>query len=343
MVLSPEDYEIAALLLILAGLVIAVLSLLERRVRWVQRFCAFFGEGCRRTANFTLLGVSISWWGIAFYAGLGVVFFFVRPLLFWAVMAGFGIEITFVATMIAIRALCVFCALNSIVVVLLAVLTFDLRRAGPGLLLAVAAFAVSLGLLFRENRIHFRRPPKEEVLSEIEEEAEKGENPALGPRDAPVEVVEFSDYLCPVCRKARPMVTRIRKEFEGRIRWVYMDFPLEMHEGSKEVARAPRCAGDQGQFWPYRDLLLGAAGKPGPDELEGMATKLGLDPGRFRACLAGVRHRDEIERDIAEGVAAGVSATPTFLVNGRAFVAPSYEELRDAIGKALEGGRRDRA
>jgi protein-disulfide isomerase len=338
MVLSPEDTEIAASILILLGLTVAVLSLLERRVKWVQRFCAFFGEGCRRTANFTLLGVSISWWGIAYYAAVGLVFLFVRPLLFWAVMAGFGIEVTFVATMIAIRALCVFCALNSVVVLLLAVLAFDPRRAGPGLLLAAASFAVSLALQFRENRAHFRRPPKAEVLSEIEAEAEAGQNPALGPEGAPVEVVEFSDYLCPVCRRSREMVGRVRKEFEGQVRWVYMDFPLEMHEGSKEIARAPRCAGDQGRFWPYQELLLGADGRPDRDELEGLAAKLGLDLARFRACLAGKRHAGEIERDIAEGVAAGVSATPTFLVNGRALVAPGYAELKAAIEKALAAG-----
>jgi Thioredoxin len=340
MILSPENYEIAALILILLGLAAAVLSLLERRVKWVQRFCAFFGEGCRRTATFTLLRVSISWWGIAYYAALGLVFLLVRPLLFWAVLAGFGIECTFVLTMAAIRALCVFCVLNSVVVILLTIFSFDVSRAGPGIILAAATFVGSLGLLFRENRLHFKKPPKDEVLSEIEEEAEEGWNPVLGPADAPVKVVEFSDYLCPFCRQARATVDRIRSEFRGKIRWVYMDFPLEMHEGSKEIARAPRCAGDQGRFWQYHDLLLSSRARPELTALVDLASQLGLDRDRFRACLAGTKHAGEIERDIAEGVEAGVSATPTFLVNGRAVVAPTYDELKAAVERALEEASR---
>ncbi len=334
MFLSREDYEIVALVLIALGLVVALMSILERRVKWVQRFCAFFGEGCRRTATFTLFRVPIPWWGIAYYAALGIVFFLARPLMFLAVMAGFGIEATFVTIMAAIRALCVFCLLNSVIVALLTIFTFDVHRAWQGAAAAALSFGASLALIFRENRLRFRRPPREEVLAEIEEEAEEGRNPALGPEDAPVEVIEFSDYLCPVCRGARPMVNRIREEYKGKIRWVYMDFPLEMHEGARELARAPRCAGDQGKFWEYQELLLGAHGRPGPRDLEEYAGRLGLDIGRFRACLAGTRHADEIEQDITEGVQARVSATPTFLVNGKAFVAPSYEVLKGAIDSA---------
>ena len=335
MFLSREDYEIVALALIALGLVVALLSILERRVKWVQRFCAFFGEGCRRTATFTLFRVPIPWWGIAYYSALGVIFFLARPLMFLAVMAGFGIEVTFITVMVAIRALCVFCLLNSVIVALLTIFTFDVRRAWLGVAAAVVSFGTSLALIFFENRLHFRKPPREEVLAEIEEEAEAGCNPALGPEDSPVEVVEFSDYLCPFCRQARTTVGRIREEYKGKIRWVYMDFPLEMHEGAKELARAPRCAGDQGKFWEYQDLLLGAAGRPGLRELEEYAEKLDLNIERFHACLAGTRHADEIEQDIEEGVEAGISATPTFLVNGKAFVAPSYEQLKGAIESAL--------
>jgi|GEM_PF-2355901 len=335
MLLAPESYDTAALILIVLGLSVAVLSGLEPRVKWVQRFCAFFGEGCSRTAEFTLFRVPIPWWGIAYYLALGFVFYLVRPWMFWAVMAGFGIECTFVTIMAAIRALCVFCVLNSVIVALLAVFSFDVQRIWQAALAALFAYAGSLFFITRENGLKLKKPPKDEVLSEIEEEAEEGMNPALGPEDAPVSVIEFSDYLCPFCRKARPVVDRIRKEYEGRIRWVYMDFPLDMHEGAKDLARAPRCAGDQGKFWEYQDLLLEMHGRPTPRDLENYAGQLGLALDRFRACLSGTRHAGEVEQDIAEGVKAGVSATPTFLVNGKALVAPSYEELRGAIDKAL--------
>ena len=335
MVLSQEDYEIAAWTLVALGVLVSILSALERRVRWVQRFCAFFGEGCRRTAVFTLFRVPVPIWGLAYYAGLGLVLAFDRPLMFWAVMAGLGIEFTFVLTMVLIRALCVFCLLNSIIVALLLVLTFNVRHAELGLALAAAAFVGSFGALFYENRPHFERAPKDEVLSEIEREAETGLNPALGREDAPVKVIEFSDYLCPHCRKVQPAAERIRREYKDLVRWVYVDFPLEMHPGAKDLARAPRCARDQGKFWEFHELVLAEEGEPGSARLEALAGRVGLDVKRFRACMAGTSHADEIERDIAEGLAARISATPTFLVNGRPLVAPSYDELKSAIDRAL--------
>jgi protein-disulfide isomerase len=169
----------------------------------------------------------------------------------------------------------------------------------------------------------------------IEGEAAAGLNPAIGPDDAPVTVIEFSDYLCPHCRKAMTVAGRIRDEYRGLIRWVYMDFPLEIHPGAKEIARAPRCARDQGKFWEFHERLLAAEGRLGPSDLEALAGALGLDVGRFRTCMAGTGHADEVERDMAEGIAAGVSATPTFLVNGKALVAPSYVDLKRAVERAL--------
>lgn len=285
---------------------------------------------------FTLLRLPVPYWGLAYYLGLGLVLALARPHMFWGVMAGLGIECTFVLTMALIRALCVFCVLNSIIVALLVIFTFDPRQVGPGLLLAAVAFLGSFGVLSRENRLHFKKLPNDAVLSEIEEEAEAGHNPALGPVEAPVRVIEFSDYLCPHCRKVQPAAKRIRREFRGLVRWVYMDFPLDMHPGAKEIARAPRCARDQGRFWEFHEQVLAADGKLGPADLEALAGRAGLDLDLFRSCLAGGGHADEIERDIAEGIAAGVAATPTFLVNGRALVAPSYDELRTAIEKALK-------
>jgi protein-disulfide isomerase len=335
MILAPESYDLVAFILILLGLLVAWLSVLEHKVAWVQHFCAFFGEGCRRTAPFTLVGIPIAWWGAGFYIALGALFFLDRPFLFWAVMAGLGIEATFVTIMVLIRAWCVFCILNSLVVALLSIFSFDLRRAGPAAGTALVSFALSLVLIGRENRLGLKKPSREDVLSEIEEETEEGKNPVLGPLGARVEVLEFTDYLCPHCRRARTMSTRLRREYRGRIRWVHMDFPLEMHPGAKELARVTRCAGDQGRFWAYQDLVLSGKARPGRDDLLGYARKAGLDPKRFKACLAGRSHADEVERDVAEGIEAGVGATPTFLVNGRTLVAPTYEEFKAAIDAVL--------
>lgn len=336
MTLSGASHGTAAGILAAAGLLVSVLSALERRVPWVQRLCAVFGEGCRRTSLFTLLGLPVPFWGIIYYTGLGVILAFARPLGFWAVMAGLGFECTFVLTMAVIRAPCAFCLLDAAIVALLAIVSFDPPRAWPGLALAAAAFAGSFAALSRENRVHFRKPPKDEVLDEIEVETEQGLNPVLGPVDAPVRVIEFSDYLCPHCRRVQPAARRIRREFRGLVRWVYMDFPLDIHPGARDLARAPRCARDQGRFWEFHERVFAADGRLGPAELEALARSIGLDLDRFRACQAARGHAREIEQDIAEGVAAGISGTPTFLVNGQDFVAPSYTQLKRAVEQALK-------
>jgi uncharacterized membrane protein len=106
-------------ILTLLGLAVSILSALENRVTWIDAFCSFFGEGCRRTAEFTLFGLPIAWWGIAYYLLVGAVLLAVEPLLFWVVMAGVGVELTFLKIMAIIRAFCIFCLFNAVVVVLL--------------------------------------------------------------------------------------------------------------------------------------------------------------------------------------------------------------------------------
>jgi protein-disulfide isomerase len=337
-VIGPESYPAAASILILLGLVVAILSTLEPRVEAIARLCAFFGEGCRKTATFRLFRIPIAWWGVLYYIAMGALFLFARPLVFWGAMAGFGIEATFLTIIVLIRAVCVFCLLNSIVVTLLALFSFDIHRAWAAAATILVSYAGSLYLIFRENGLSFRKPSKGQVLSEIEEEAEEGENPAIGPPGAPVTVIEFSDYLCPFCRRSRKIVGRIKKDYAGRIRWVYMDFPLEIHPGAKQLAQAARCARDQGKFWEFQELILASEEVPASGRLKDFAKRLGLNPDRLERCLASGRHLDQIDKDIKYGTEAGVSATPTFLVNGKRKVAPTEEELRHAIEEELRAG-----
>jgi predicted DsbA family dithiol-disulfide isomerase len=336
MLASSGSYPTAALVLILVGLLAAVLAILEGRVEWIARICSVFGEGCRRTATFRLFGLPIPWWGILYYLGLGVVLFLFRPLMFWAVMAGFGIEATFLTIMVLIRVLCVFCLLNSFIMTLLLVVTFDIHRAPQAVVTILLAYGIAGTLLYKQNQEKLRRPPRDEVLGAIEGEAAAGRNSAWGPRDAPLTVIEFSDYLCPFCRRGRKAVERIRREYKQRIRWIYMDFPLDMHPGAKELARAVRCAGEQGKFWKLQDLVFASEARPDRERLLEFARRLGLDPDRLGRCLDSSRHLDEIEEDIVCGTEAGVGAAPTILVNGNPLVAPSYGDLRRAIDDGLK-------
>jgi len=325
--LFQEMYDTAFWILIGAGLAVSALSGLERRVQWIADFCAWFGEGCKRTEAFTLFRVPIFAWGLAFYGAVALVRPLAEPLVPWAVAAGLGAEITFLWIMLRLRVFCIFCLLNGVVVLLLSGTVLGPERAWQAAVLALLVFGASNAILQRENR-------EEMGISGGPPEG-AGEAPELGPEDAPVTVVEYSDYRCPACRKAHEVVKRVRERNEGRVRWVYRDFPLERHEGAREMAEAAHCAGEQGLFWEYQDAMFHAEEAPDREGLAAQAGRLGADENAFRACLESGRHRERVDRSIREGRQAGVSATPTFFVNGRmAGGAPSEEHLQEMIDEA---------
>lgn len=316
-------YDTAFWILIAAGLVVSALSGLERRVQWIADFCAWFGEGCRRTEAFTLLRVPVFAWGLAFYGAVGLLQAAVEPLVPWAVAAGFGAELTFLWIMLRLRVFCIFCLLNGVVVLLLFGTTLEPEHAWPAAALALLVFGVSNAMLQRENR---------EEMGGSEPVPVAEDAPALGPVDAPVTVVEYSDYRCPACRKAHEVVKRVREQTGGRVRWVYRDFPLERHEGAFEMAEAAHCAGEQGLFWEYQDAMFQVEGAPEREGLVERARELGADADAFRACLESGRHRERVSRSIEEGRRAGVSATPTLFVNHEMVRgAPTEERLRKRI------------
>ncbi len=139
------------------------------------------------------------------------------------------------------------------------------------------------------------------------------------------------------------MLGQLLAEYRDSVRLVYKDFPLSVHAGAVPAALASRCAGAQGRYWEYHDLLF--LGQPdfSRDDLLGYAKRLGLDVQAFTACLDGQTFRDAVSADMREGETAGVGATPTFFVNGQKVEgAQSIEVFREAVEKALReaGGRR---
>jgi protein-disulfide isomerase len=157
-----------------------------------------------------------------------------------------------------------------------------------------------------------------------------------GPAAAPVTILEWSDFQCPFCQQAQDTMARLLGEFPDSVRLVFKDFPLRSHEGALPAALAARCAGAQGRFWEYHDLLFVAQPAFSREELLGYARRLGLDVPRFTECLDAARFRDAVAADQREGRAAGVRATPTFFVNGEKIEgALPIEEFRDAIRRAL--------
>ena len=148
-----------------------------------------------------------------------------------------------------------------------------------------------------------------------------------GPADAKVTVAEFSDFQCPACRYAEPSVRQMRALYRGRIRFVFMQYPLRMHEWARLAAVAAECAGRQGQFWPYHDLLYDRQDEwtnPKADDfLTRYARGLKLDMAAWAACRA---DRSPASADAAvradqdEGRQAWVNSTPTFFIGGDRFV-----------------------
>jgi protein-disulfide isomerase len=142
-------------------------------------------------------------------------------------------------------------------------------------------------------------------------------DPALGPPDAPVEIVEFSDFQCPYCQRVQPVLQKARATFGDRVHLVFKDFPLSIHPNAFAAAEAAQCARDQGRFWEYHDLLFANQQALSRDDLKRRAASLTLDTARFNTCLDEERFKYLVQADVDESQRYGVSSTPTFFINGR--------------------------
>jgi len=159
----------------------------------------------------------------------------------------------------------------------------------------------------------------------------------LGPADAPVTIVEFSDYQCPACRGAHEVVRRLRSTYAGQIRWIFKDFPLKKHTDAQVAAEAARCAGEQEKFWEYQDVLYASKEQDLPlDRLEQYAGQIGLATDAFKQCLGSRKYKDEVEREVREATQVGVDRTPTFLINGKMVTGGlAFERFKELIDQEL--------
>ncbi len=141
---------------------------------------------------------------------------------------------------------------------------------------------------------------------------------SLGASDAPVTIVEFTDYQCPFCRRFESTTfSEIRKKYidTGKVRFVIRDFPLvEIHADAMQAAEAARCAGDQGQFWTMHDVLFSDASKLGKNGLIDSAKSLKLDVAAFQSCLESGKHKLEIQNDQQVASSLQINGTPSFVV-----------------------------
>jgi protein-disulfide isomerase len=166
---------------------------------------------------------------------------------------------------------------------------------------------------------------------------EAGNNPARGPADAPVTIIEFSDFQCPYCSRAVATIKKLEDTYPGKIRVVYRDFPLtSIHPQAAKAAEAAACANEQGKFWAMHDSLFGQQDKLQDADLKQRAVDLGLDAAAFDTCLDSGKETAEWQKDQSEGERYGVSSTPAFFVNGRMIVgAQPYEAFARVVDEEL--------
>ena len=145
--------------------------------------------------------------------------------------------------------------------------------------------------------------------------AERG--PSRGPTAAPVTIVEFADFQCPYCRNATATIKRLEEQYGDQIRLVFRHFPLPMHKDAPKAAEAAECAKEQGQFWRFHDKLFEGQAALEIPNLKKRAGELGLNAVQFETCLDSGKGAVNWQRDRDEGQRYGVSATPTFFINGR--------------------------
>ncbi len=169
-----------------------------------------------------------------------------------------------------------------------------------------------------------------------------GEGTAWGPADAPVKIVDFSDFGCSFCGAfARSQGVQLRQEYEatGKVRFEFRHFIIG-GQRTRDAALAAECAADQGRFWDYHDTLFARQGTSSDPfsrtALKQYAVQLGLDTAQFNSCLDSNKYLEKVTRDTSDGRGLGVNATPTFFINGQKIEgAQPYSVFKAAVDAAL--------
>jgi protein-disulfide isomerase len=162
---------------------------------------------------------------------------------------------------------------------------------------------------------------------------------SIGPADAPITIVEFSDYQCPFCRRWHDEVYEpLLAAYPGQIKLVYRNLPLtSIHPDALSAAEAAMCAGEQDAYWPYHEKLFSSESFGGQIYTQ-YAQELSLDIDSFQACLNDHKYQAAIQADSDFAIDLGIQSTPTFFINGLAIVgAQPLDVFKQVIDKELAG------
>lgn len=333
------------------------------------------------------LGLSVSKWALVFYLGLaGVAVASIRAerirqrqtLTTWLFgLAGLGFAFSLYMAFVAfalLNTICLMCSALYVVSLGLFFTTYRLRAAtrvlgnsggaaggedrrvlqaclGAAVAMVVAAVWSVMGggseprldaAGIRAQKAELYKWYQERPLLELSADGQ-----ARGPADAPVTLVEFSDFDCPHCAKLDNLLTQVIRAERLNVRLIFRHFPLSsdcnpamqasVHPRACLAAVASECAGEQDRFWQYQHTLFANQGRFQRDELLGYARDLDLDIARFVECLGSEAARARVERDAREGAKLGIESTPTLFINGRRIEgAPSPDVLLDLLTLAAD-------
>lgn len=159
-----------------------------------------------------------------------------------------------------------------------------------------------------------------------------------GPADAPVTIIEFSDFQCPFCKTASEIMKQVLAAYPGKIRFVYKEFPLtQIHQNAQSAAEAAECAGDQEKFWEMHDLLFANQDKLDAASIAKYANQLKLNKKDFDSCVSSGKFKAKIEADSKTAASFGVKGTPTFFINEQQMTAaPTVDNFKTTIDSLLK-------
>lgn len=208
--------------------------------------------------------------------------------------------------------------------------------AGPATQAAAAAPDAGASLSSSPEEAVAQSTPQKVTRYDVPED----DDPSFGPQNAPITIIEFSDFECPFCTKWHQEVwPRIQEAYSDQVRLVYRDFPLiSIHSNAASAAEAANCAGEQDAYWEYHDKLFSGQYGLGSDAYQRYASDMGLNKAAFEECLESRRFQDEVEADYNYARNLGISSTPTFFINGIPLIgAQPFEVFQDVIEKELAG------
>ncbi len=192
------------------------------------------------------------------------------------------------------------------------------------------------------NLLDITQDPFKKVMDQISLE----NVPVKGSEDAEVVIVEYSDFQCPFCKRASAMIPSLLKEYEGKVKIYFKQFPLPMHDWAKDASIASLCAYKQGndKFWAFHDSLFFRQGRISSynarETFAQIAENIGLDLEKFKKCLETKKTKDVVEAQFNEGQQLGINSTPTFVVDGMIVPGADLGALKRAIDFRLKSEKK---